>query len=68
MAKKGGDSKGKKEKKPTKSTQKSVAYQIQGTSLTRQRKSCPKCGPGVYMAEHQNRTHCGKCGFAEFKQ
>ncbi len=30
-------------------------------------KSCPKCGPGVLMAEHGNRTHCGKCGYTEFK-
>jgi len=31
-------------------------------------KSCPKCGVGVYMAEHSNRTSCGKCGFTEFKK
>ena len=30
-------------------------------------KFCPKCGPGVLMAEHGNRTHCGKCGYTEFK-
>ena len=32
------------------------------------KKTCPKCGPGVFMADHKNRTHCGKCGFSEFKQ
>lgn len=30
-------------------------------------KSCPKCGPGVFLAEHQNRISCGKCGYAEMK-
>ena len=31
-------------------------------------KFCPKCGVGVIMAEHGNRTHCGKCGYTEFKK
>lgn len=31
-------------------------------------KSCPKCGAGVFMAEHKNRFHCGKCGYTEFKK
>jgi small subunit ribosomal protein S27Ae len=29
---------------------------------------CPKCGPGVFMAEHKNRKTCGKCGYTEFKE
>jgi len=28
-------------------------------------KSCPKCGEGVKLAEHQNRRSCGKCGYSE---
>jgi len=32
------------------------------------KKSCPKCGPGVFMAEHKDRTSCGKCGYTEFKK
>lgn len=32
------------------------------------RKSCPKCGSGVFMGEHKNRTSCGKCGYTEFKK
>jgi small subunit ribosomal protein S27Ae len=31
-------------------------------------KTCPKCGPGVFLAEHKNRTACGKCGYTEFKK
>lgn len=31
------------------------------------RKSCPKCGPGVNLAEHKNRNSCGKCGYFERK-
>jgi small subunit ribosomal protein S27Ae len=26
-------------------------------------KHCPKCGPGVRLAEHANRSSCGKCGY-----
>lgn len=31
-------------------------------------KSCPKCGPGVFLAEHANRVSCGKCGYTEMKK
>ena len=31
-------------------------------------KFCPKCGPGVTLAEHSNRSSCGKCGYTEFKK
>jgi len=30
-------------------------------------KSCPKCGAGVRLAEHKNRSSCGKCGYFEKK-
>jgi small subunit ribosomal protein S27Ae len=30
-------------------------------------KYCPKCGPGVKLAEHTNRRSCGKCGYTEMK-
>ncbi len=28
---------------------------------------CPKCGPGVRLAEHSNRWACGKCKYTEMK-
>jgi small subunit ribosomal protein S27Ae len=31
-------------------------------------KTCPKCGTGFIMANHQNRISCGKCGYTEFKK
>lgn len=43
-------------------------YSLEGGKLTRKRKHCPKCGPGVFMAEHNNRVSCGKCGYTEFKK
>jgi hypothetical protein len=27
----------------------------------RQRKECPACGKGVFMAKHMDRHYCGKC-------
>ena len=31
-------------------------------------KSCPKCGAGVFMANHKDRYTCGHCGFTRYKQ
>ena len=33
----------------------------------RKNKTCPKCGPGVFLAEHKDRLSCGKCGYMEKK-
>ncbi len=33
--------------------------------LERKNKSCPKCGPGVLMANHKDRKTCGKCNYME---
>lgn len=41
------------------------AYDTQG-ELKRGLKACPKCGAGVFMAQHQDRLSCGKCGYTEF--
>ncbi|MCI4322927.1 MAG: 30S ribosomal protein S27ae [Thermoplasmata archaeon] len=40
-------------------------YSVKGDTLTRTHKSCPKCGPGTFLAEHKNRRSCGKCGYME---
>ena len=42
-------------------------YQTKGSELTRTHKSCPKCGSGVFLAEHENRRACGRCGYMESK-
>jgi len=31
-------------------------------------RSCPKCGPGIRLAEHSDRYSCGKCGYFEKKK
>lgn len=32
------------------------------------KKSCERCGPGVFMASHADREHCGKCFLTKFKK
>ena len=32
-----------------------------------QGKWCPRCGPGVFLAQHKDRITCGKCGYSEIK-
>ncbi|MBS3815130.1 MAG: 30S ribosomal protein S27ae [Hadesarchaea archaeon] len=42
-------------------------YESDEDSVERLKKSCPRCGPGVFMADHGDRLACGKCGYTEFK-
>lgn len=30
--------------------------------------ACPKCGPGVFMADHKDRQACGKCNYTQWKK
>ncbi|MGP8077176.1 MAG: 30S ribosomal protein S27ae [Thermoplasmata archaeon] len=42
-------------------------YDVKGDTLQRTHKSCPKCGPGTFLAEHGDRRSCGRCGYSESK-
>jgi small subunit ribosomal protein S27Ae len=54
-----------KNKKPSKKYSK---YEIKGGKLSRDR-SCPKCGPGIFLAKHKDgRVYCGKCHYSELKR
>ncbi|MCL2149082.1 MAG: 30S ribosomal protein S27ae [Methanomassiliicoccaceae archaeon] len=55
-------------KKGPKSVSKKDAYKLNGDKAERVKPVCPKCGPGVFMASHKDRTSCGKCGYTEFKK
>jgi ubiquitin-small subunit ribosomal protein S27Ae len=59
-AKKGGPAK-------SESTSKKDHYVVAGNKLERKGRNCPKCGPGVFLAEHKDRNTCGKCGYTEFR-
>lgn len=48
--------------KPT--SKKYTKYKIEGDKVIRG-KTCPKCGIGVFLAEHKDRVYCGKCHYTE---
>jgi len=56
--------KGKKAHKPSKSSKKFEKYSIEG-GAAKGKQTCPKCGPGVFLALHKDRVHCGTCGYME---
>lgn len=60
--------KGKKPKRQRNKVKKSTYYSTEGEGLKRVKKACPKCGSGVFLAEHKNRFSCGKCAYTEYKQ
>ncbi len=62
---KGGTSKDQKGKKPHKNkpTSKKYSYYKDGKKA---KKSCPRCGPGTFLADHKGRVYCGKCHYTEF--
>ncbi len=43
-------------------------YEVSGGKAKKIKQSCPRCGPGVFLADHKNRLACGKCGYTEFKK
>ena len=55
-----------------KTTKKSDAMKIEGDKIKKEKRTCPRCGDGVYMAEHKEkdgktRYYCGKCHYTEWK-
>lgn len=31
-------------------------------------RTCPRCGPGTFLAQHKDRLSCGKCNYTEFSK
>lgn len=61
------DKKGAKAKTVRKSKKDAYAVGKDG-KLERKKRNCPKCGPGVFLATHADRTSCGRCGYTEFSK
>ena len=40
-------------------------YKVEGGAVKRKNESCPRCGPGTFIAAYQNRKYCGKCHWSE---
>lgn len=58
--------KGKRPHKNKPTGKKYKKYTIEGDSIKRT-KSCPRCGPGIFLMDTNNRLYCGKCQYTEFK-
>jgi ubiquitin-small subunit ribosomal protein S27Ae len=43
-------------------------YKVEGDKVTRLRPTCERCGPGYFMADHNDRFTCGHCGFTRYKR
>jgi ubiquitin-small subunit ribosomal protein S27Ae len=43
-------------------------YKIDNSTIERTKRECPRCGKGIFMADHKDRYTCGKCGYTEFKK
>ena len=56
----------KKPKKDKPTSKKYQMYEASGSELKRKNKFCPKCGTGVFLAQHKDRLTCGKCSYTEF--
>jgi small subunit ribosomal protein S27Ae len=65
-AKKDTKGAGSKAKKPSK--RQASLYEVSGGKVSRKNKTCPKCGPGFFMAKHKDRDVCGKCSYVEFRK
>ena len=59
--------KGKRKRKPKKSSERWKKYKIEGNIAKPTAKFCPRCGRGVFLAESKNRWFCGRCHYTEFK-
>jgi small subunit ribosomal protein S27Ae len=69
MAKK--KSSGKEGKKPHKNkptSKKYTKYEISGDKVVKKGKTCPRCGPGVFLMDSNGRLYCGKCHYTEFSK
>ena len=51
-----------KNKKPSEKWKK---YKLNGNNVERS-KTCPKCGPGMFLAIHKDRINCGNCKYTEY--
>ncbi len=55
----------KKKTKNKKSSEKWKKYKVSGNKVEKA-KTCPKCGPGMFLAVHKDRLTCGFCHYTEF--
>jgi len=58
---------GKKPHKNKPTSKKYKFYKIEDGKIVRE-KTCPRCGPGVFLMKAKDRMYCGKCHYTEFSK
>lgn len=43
-------------------------YTVNENKITRTKPFCPKCGTGIFLAEHADRMTCGRCGYTKYSK
>ena len=59
--------KGKKKHKNKPTSKKYTKYKIDADGKVKRERSCPRCGPGVFLMNSNGRLYCGKCHYSEFE-
>ena len=60
------EKRGKKPHKNKPTSKKYLQYKMEG-SILKKGKHCPRCGPGYFLMNTNNRDYCGNCHYTEFK-
>jgi small subunit ribosomal protein S27Ae len=63
--KKKKERKGKKKHTNKPSSKRWKMYKVSGNKIEKE-KSCPRCGPGIFLMKAKDRLYCGKCHYTEF--
>ncbi len=58
--------KGKKKHTNKPTSVKYKKYTVEGDKIVKKARSCPRCGPGIFLSVGKGRAYCGKCHFTEF--
>ena len=56
----------KKEFKNKLTSKKYSKYTIKDNQIEK-KPSCPRCGTGIFLAQHKGRQTCGSCGYTVFE-
>lgn len=43
-------------------------YKVEGGKTVNNKKPCPRCGPGTWLADHKGRLYCGRCTYTIFEK
>jgi len=60
--------KGKKKHTNKPTSVKYKKYTVEGDKIIKKARSCPRCGPGIFLSVGKGRAYCGRCHFTEFEK